>query len=456
MKYLFLSLFTLISGLLLPAYAADVVYVIPIDDEIGSTTWLHTQRGLEEARDLNADLVVLHLNTYGGTLVHADSIRTALMHCNIPTVAFVDNNAASAGALIALACDTVYMRPDASMGAATVVNGNDGSAMPDKYQSYMRAMMRATAERHGKIYRDGEYRWRRDPLIAEAMVDPRVKVPGLIDDTKVLTFTPDEAIKWGYADGKAESVGDVLSHLGVEHYRIEQFRPTWVDNVLGFFTNPAVQAFLIMIIVGGIYFELQTPGMGFPSVAAITAAALYFLPLYLTGIVSSWLILIFLAGLVLILLEIFVVPGFGVTGIAGICLTLGALFIGLLDNFSFDTGDMDLSVIWRSIGTIAAGIALSAVAILYLTSKYAPSFVRRSSELHLSQKVEDGYIGVDMSVAKHVGETGIAVTDLHPGGKIRIGDDEFDAVSVRGYVEEGRRVKVVRYENAQLYVAELW
>ncbi len=455
MKHLLISLLTLIAGCFMTAHSADVVYVIPIDDEIGSTTWRHTQRGLEEAAAMNADLVLLHLNTYGGTLVHADSIRTALMHCNIPTVAFVDNNAASAGALIALACDTVYMRPDASMGAATVVNGNDGTAMPDKYQSYMRAMMRATAERHGKIFRDGEYRWRRDPLIAEAMVDPRVKVPGLIDDTKVLTFTPDEAIKWGYADGKAESVSEVLSRLGVEHYRIEQFRPTWVDNLLGFFTNPAVQAFLIMIIVGGIYFELQTPGMGFPSVAAITAAALYFLPLYLTGIASSWLILVFLAGVLLILIEIFVIPGFGVTGIAGGCLALGAVFIGLLENFSFDTGDIDLSVIWHSIATIAAGIALSVVAILYLTSRYAPKFVRRSSELHLSQKVEDGYIGVDMSVAKHVGDTGVTVTDLHPGGKIRIGDEEFDAVSVRGFVEEGRPVKVLRYENAQLYVTEI-
>lgn len=134
------------------------VYLFQINDEIGATSWHHTRQALNEASEAKADMVLLHLNTYGGEVVYADSIRTALLHSTIPTVAFVDNNAASAGALIALACDTVYMRPDGSMGAATVVNGADGAAMPDKYQSYMRAMMRATAERHGK-YKSADSTW---------------------------------------------------------------------------------------------------------------------------------------------------------------------------------------------------------------------------------------------------------------------------------------------------------
>lgn len=454
MKKIILLLVMLLSWVC--SAATQLIYILPIDDEIGSTTWLHTRRAIEEAERMKADMLLVHLNTYGGAVVHADSIRTALLHCKMPVVAFVDNNAASAGALIALACDTVYMRPDGSMGAATVVNGSDGQAMPDKYQSYMRAMMRATAEQHGK-YReaDSTWRWRRNPLIAEAMVDSRVVVPGLIDSSRVLTFTPDEAVKWGYADGKAESIDDVMQKLGLDDYTTAAYHPTWIDTLMGFFTNPAVQAFLIMIIVGGIYFELQTPGMGFPSVAAITAAALYFLPMYLTGIVSSWVVLMFLGGLILLLLELFVIPGFGIAGFSGIGLMVAAVFIGLLENFSFHPGHIDMGSLWRALATFVSGIALSAAAIAYLSSKFAPKWLKIPSELTHSQRVEDGYIGVDTSVSAYIGREAKALTDLHPSGKIEIDGEMVDAVSIRGYIEAGSMVKVVRHENAQLYVTPI-
>ncbi|MDE6049343.1 MAG: nodulation protein NfeD, partial [Paramuribaculum sp.] len=315
MRKLFL-LFILLA-IIFPEFAKaenKLVYVLPLKDEIGSTTWQHTRSALDEAKRIDADILLIHMNTYGGSVLHADSIRTALLHFPKPVIAFVDNNAASAGALIALACDTVFMRQDATMGAVTVVNGSDGSAAPDKYQSYMRAMMRATAESHGK---DSLGKWIRDPQIAEAMVDPRVSVKGLIDSTRVLTFTAGEAKKWGYSNGIAENIDGVMKGIDVDDYRIKEFSATWIDSLLGFLTNPAVQGILIMLIVGGIYFELQTPGMGFPSVVAIMAAVLYFLPLYLTGIASSWVILLFLVGLLLLLLEIFVIPGFGIAGIAG-------------------------------------------------------------------------------------------------------------------------------------------
>lgn len=448
---------TFIATLLLAVMTASatqkLVYRLDINDEIGSTTWSHTRHAIDEARKRNADLFLLRLNTYGGTVAHADSIRTALLHAGMPTVAFVDNNAASAGALIALACDSVYMRRDASMGAATVVNGADGQAMPDKYQSYMRAMMRATAESHGKTTGpDGAERWRRDPVIAEAMVDTRVVVKGLIDSSRVLTFTPTEAIKWGYADGLAENDREVLAALGITDYRMERFEPTWVDNIMGFFTNPAVQAVLIMIIIGGIYFELQTPGMGFPSMAAIGAAALYFLPLYLTGIVSSWIVLLFLAGFILLLLELFVIPGFGVAGIAGITIMVAAVFIGLLENFSFTPGHIDTSSLWKALATLASGIALAIGAIVYAGSRFAPAFITSRSTLQHCQNTSEGYIGVDRTVARHVGRAAIASTPLRPSGKIEVDGELLDAVSIAGFIESGTAVDIVRHENAQLYV----
>ena len=126
------------------------IFVITIDGDINSRMWIYARKGMSEAVSLNSDLLVVSINTYGGELQYADSIATLLMKSKLPTIAFVDNNAASAGALIAIACDKIYMRSGGRIGAATVVDGIDGKAMPDKYQSYMRAIMRAAAESHGR------------------------------------------------------------------------------------------------------------------------------------------------------------------------------------------------------------------------------------------------------------------------------------------------------------------
>lgn len=465
-KHLLLQLWTcLISffALLIPsetkAGEARDVYMLRLDDEIGSSTWRYTSQALEEAKRQNAELLIVHLNTYGGSVVHADSIRTALLNFPRPTVAFVDNNAASAGALIALACDSVFMRSGATMGAVTVVNGTDGAAMPDKYQSYMRAMMRATAEKHGKILNpDSTTVWRRNPLIAEAMVDPRVSVDGLIDSTRVLTFTADEAVKWNYADGKAESVDEIMQKLGYttpDSYVISEYHPTWLDHFIGFLTNPAVQAVLIMLIIGGIYMELHSPGVGFPSAAAIIAAILYFLPLYISGIASSWIILLFVLGIMLIILEIFVVPGFGITGIAGISCVCAAVILGLIEHYTFSLSHMNADAVWSSMIIFLVGTGLAIMAIWYLTSSYGPKWVRRHTELMLTQQVKEGYIGVDMTPVGYIGLDGTAVTDMRPAGKVEINGEVLDAVAVRGFIHAGARVKVMKYENAQIYVAEV-
>lgn len=458
-RLLLITLVSLLSGLGLSLRADEYynVYMLRLDDEIGSSTWRYTRQALDEARKRNSDMLLVHLNTYGGSVVHADSIRTALLNFPGPVVAFVDNNAASAGALIALACDSVYMRGGASMGAVTVVNGADGAAMPDKYQSYMRAMMRATAESHGKLTDSlGNQKWRRDPLIAEAMVDSRVEVPGLIDSTRVLTFTADEAVKWGYAEAKAESVDDVMAQLdhSPESYSIEEYRPDWLDHLIGFFTNPAVQAVLIMIIVGGIYMELHSPGVGFPSAAAIIAAVLYFFPLYITGIASSWIILLFVLGVMLIVLEVFVVPGFGITGIAGITCICTAVILGLIEHYTFSLSHLNADAVWSSMVIFLAGIFLAVGAIWYLTSSHGPKWVRRHTELMLTQQVKDGYIGVDMAPVNYIGLEGAAVTDMRPAGKVEINGEVLDAVATRGFIHAGSRVRVMKYENAQIYVSE--
>ena len=193
-ELLFLLLFLLITTFKSIGEERKLVYQIDIKKEINNTTRIYLRNGLEEAKLLGADAVLLHMNTYGGLLEAADSMRTAILYNPIPVYVFIDNNAASAGALISIACEKIFMRKGANIGAATVVN-QTGAALPDKYQSYMRSMIRSTAEAHGKDAiiqeKDTTFRWKRDPLIAEAMVDERVVVPNLIDSGKVLTFTAD-------------------------------------------------------------------------------------------------------------------------------------------------------------------------------------------------------------------------------------------------------------------------
>ncbi len=449
-------LLSLIIAITIGAYADDSkVYVLSINDEIGSMTWQHTKRACEEANSLNADVLLVHLNTYGGTLQHADSIRTALLNYPGTTIAFINNNAASAGALIAIACDSIYMQKGASMGAATVVNQN-AEAMPDKYQSYMRSIMRSTAESHGKKMKptDSTETWHRDPLIAEAMVDSRIVVPGLIDSTKVLTFTTSEAIKWGYCEGEASSIDEVLKHANIARPTISTFEPNFTDWLIGFFSNPAVQAILIMFIVGGIYFELQSPGLGFPTVAAIVSAVLYFLPLYITGIAASWIIILFIIGLIFLLVEIFVIPGTGITGILGGTAMLIALIGGIADSFTGES--FTISSLWNALIIVSIGSLLGLILIIFLTSKYGPKFITRHSELQHSQRLEDGYIGVDSTLINYIGTTGIAKTDLRPSGKIEINATTLDAVSLNGkYIEEGTSIKVEKFENNQLYVIKI-
>jgi membrane-bound serine protease (ClpP class) len=434
-----------------------LVYKFNIKENIAPAIWRQTKQAFAEANSLKADLFLIHMNTYGGTVVDADSIRTRILNSKIPVVVFIDNNAASAGALISIACDRIYMRTGASFGAATVVN-QTGEKMPDKYQSYMRATMRATAESHGKDTiisgQDTTYKWKRDPQIAEGMVDERVNIPGVKDTGKILTFTPIEAMKNGYCEGICENVNEVLKLNRMENARIVEYKPTALERFIGFMVNPIVSGILIMFILGGIYFEMQAPGIGFPLGVAVLAAILYFSPLYLEGLAANWEILMFVIGLILIALEIFVVPGFGITGISGITFAFSGLVLSLIKNvdFSFDgvkSDDILIAFTTVFIGTVG-GIGLA----FYLSQKLFTAQTGRFSHLSLRQVMskEDGYVGVDTGLIELTGKRGIAVTTLRPSGKINIEGKNYDALAESGMIDKGTRIVVTRVETAQLYV----
>ena len=434
------------------------VFLIDMRAPVDRASWHMLSRGLEVAKQRGARLVILSINTYGGQLDIADSMRSALLNYNAPVWAFIDNEAASAGALIALACDSIYMRQGASMGAATVVSGADGMPVPDKYQSFMRSMMRSTAQAAGKraVRTEGgrdSLVYRRNPSIAEAMVDPALSVPGVVDSGKVLTFSTEEAIANGYCEGQFGSVEEILAHYDMAGSHLERFEPTGVDRVKSFFLSPIVSGILIMLVVGGLYFELQTPGVGFPLVVALGAAAAFFIPLYIDGLVQNLDLVVFLVGVLLLLIEIFVIPGFGVVGILGLIAIVAGLSLALVDNaVVFEWRPESGAMLLRAVAVVVGALTLSVFGCVALGGALIKSPRIPALALRSELSLEKGYVGVAVHDGTLAGRVGVADTVLRPSGKVVLDGKTYDAISLQGLIEQGCEVIVERVEANQVYV----
>lgn len=415
------------------------VYELELNQDIDASAWRNVNQAFLRAEQAGADLLLVKMNTFGGAVNFADSIRRLFLESPVKTLVYIDHNAASAGALISLASDKIYMAEGGSIGAASVVN-QTGEVMPEKYQSYMRGLMRATAEAKG-----------RDPKIAEAFVDPDVSLPELKAEGKILTLTSREALEIGLINGIAKNVQDVLSQEKLAQAEIIRHQVTFMDSLLGFFTSPAVQGFLIVLIMGGIYFELNSPGIGFPIVVAILAAVLYFAPLYLEGLAAHWEILLFIIGVVLLLLEIFVIPGFGIAGITGIAALICSFAFSMVSNDGFDFTLTSRNNLIQSFMLVILSIAAALIVGLIFGKSFIQSRVFRRLVLKDEQKADSGYVS---SVMDHslLHQVGVAQTDLRPSGKVEIGDVWYDAVALNGYIEKGSKVYVVKHESYNLFV----
>jgi len=382
------------------------VLVMDIKAEIDPRMARYVKLALEHAERTNAEIIIVDMDTFGGALNDAKEIVDRLMDVKVPLWVFVNSDAASAGALISIACDSIYMAPGATIGAATVVNGT-GEAAPDKYQSYMRSIMRSTAEENG-----------RDPRIAEGMVDENIVIDSLKQAGKVITFTTSEAIENGYCEAKVESIEEILRRNKIETYELETFELGASEKIIAIFLNPFISGILILVIIGGIYFELQTPGIGFPLIAAITALVLYLVPYYLNGLAEYWEIIALFVGVILIIAEVFIIPGFGVAGIAGISLTVVSLVLIMLNNdfFNFEfvpLGDIIVAS-FATIGGLAGGILL----LFFGGAKLSQTKAFQRIALGDTQEVKDGY-SVNTFNANLLGQKGKAFTILRPSGKVK-------------------------------------
>lgn len=419
------------------------VFVFEMKSDIDPRMNRKVRLALEEAQRIEADLIIIHMDTYGGAVNDADDIRTMILESKIPIYSFIDKDAASAGALISIACDSIYMAPGASIGAATVVMGGSGEAAPDKYQSYMRSMMRSTAEARG-----------RDPKIAEAMVDERLEVEGVSKAGEVVTFTVSEAIANNFCEGEASSIEDLLAQQEMSDWEITFYEPSAIEDVIALFLNPVVSGFLILIIFGGIYFELQTPGIGFPLLASVVAIILYFIPYYLTGLATNWEVAVFIVGVVLLLVEIFVLPGFGVFGILGIVGILAGLTLGMIPNDAFDFTFVASGKLFSALLTVIISAILATILIFTLTPKVNEWKAFSSISLATTQQSNEGYTSTSYSDTL-VGKEGVAHTRLLPSGKILVEDEIYDAYSRGEFIDRGEKVKIISAEGTSLKVKKV-
>lgn len=435
------SLISVISAMLVSvsAFCTDslsVFYRIRLDGDIDAAAQRLVVLGLEKAEEADADYVMLDLDTYGGAVNAADSIRTAILRYEKPVIVYVNMQAASAGALISIACDSIYMRTGSSIGAATVVD-QSGGVMPDKYQSFMRGMMRSTAQATG-----------RDPEIAEAMVDT----------ADVLSLTPEEAVRVGYCDGIYDTEVEVAhAVIGDNGFIIKNMEDdlTWLDRLIQILLNPLLRSIFMMMIIGGIFVEIRTPGIGLPLLTAVVGALLYFAPAYLGHLVSYWEILLFVAGLILIGVEIFVLPGFGVCGVTGIIAVVVSLAFAMVDNadlFHWD-GSLNLQPVIMPLGIVILSASAAIFGSVWLIRKLYPTRTFDHVALRQSLTAEEGFTGVVSGLEGLVGEPVVVFTDMRPSGKVKTTDGRILEAVLKfgGYAEKGETLKVLSAEQGRLY-----
>jgi membrane-bound serine protease (ClpP class) len=416
------------------------VYLAHIESEIDLGLAPYITRVVDEANQANADAIIFKINTLGGRVDAAVQIVDAITSSRVLTIAFIDHRAISAGAFIALANKKIAMVPAGTIGAATVVNAQ-GEKVGEKYQSFMRGQMRSVAEKNG-----------RPVNICQGMVDERIVVPGLVDSTQLITLTTDEALKYGIADTLVNNLDDVLKAFNLSGAKVIDVHTNWAEETVKFLNNPVVSTILIMVGVFGLFAEIKHPGFGLPGIAGIIALLLFFGSSYILDLASILDIILFAAGIILLLLEIFVIPGFGVTGILGIICIIASLFLALIGggNLPFwDTNQISIAII-----QLASALAAALVLLIFLARFLPKSTIFNRLVLSHEENSDKGFVS-SKPLSELIGKEGRALTTLRPAGMADFNGAKIDVVADGDYVQQGSRLKVLRVEGSKVVVREI-
>ncbi|MCZ6676166.1 MAG: hypothetical protein O7E52_02835 [Candidatus Poribacteria bacterium] len=467
-----------------------LVYVIDIRNEIGSGLRVYIENGIRQAEEADVDAIIFDVHTPGGAVAAARDIIDAIQRTDIPTIAFVNTEAISAGAMISLSCDQIIMRPGGAIGDSAPVT-IQGEELSEKAVSYIRGKIRATAERQG-----------RNPDIAAAMVDKRLVLVRLengeivalrpeayseqkedgeemeiiADEGELLTLTTEEALRYHLADGEADTIDDLLAMyqivevdderkvltmdavteeraaLGDDNVKVikslenattKEVSLTFMDRFVLFITSPVVSAMLLALGGIGLWVEIQTPGFGFPGITGLICLALVFGGHRLLNIAVDYAILVFIVGVALLLLEFFVIPGFGIAGIAGIALMLGSVFFVFRNAYELSTAITSFS------------ISILLMFVIAIVLAYTLPKTRTWNNLVLETAMDSGmgyHSAPREDFQEYLGNTGIAMTPLRPSGMIRVGDRRLDVVTAGDFIAPETPVRIIAVEGAKISV----
>jgi membrane-bound serine protease (ClpP class) len=410
-----------------PATAGGTVYRIPLTGVVEMGLAPFIQRSLREAESAGAVAAILDIDTPGGRVDAAEQIADAIGDAALPVYAYVNRRALSAGALIALAADGIYMRPGSTLGAATPITG-EGAPASEKIVSAMRSAFRSLAEARGL-----------DPRVAEAMVDEEIEIQGVVEAGKLLTLSTDEAVALGYAKS-VENWDVMLVSIGAEGATVVQTEVNWAERVVRFLTHPLVAPFLLSLGFLGLLIEIKTPAFGLAGLAGVSSLALFFGSHFIIGLAGWEVALLLGLGVVLLLVELLVLPGFGVAGALGVLSIVVSIFLSLVGRLP-TTSDVLIAL------NVLGGSMLIVGFAGWQLVRRLPEDRRGRNLLHREELSRDlGYISA-IRRDELVGREGVTVTDLRPAGTIKIGEERIDVVSDGPWVPAGTLVRVVRAEG---------
>lgn len=407
----------------------STVYRVPVTGEIELGLAPYIQRAVKEAAEVGAAALILDIDTPGGRVDAAEIISDALTDSEVPVYSLVNRRAYSAGALIALSTSRIYMRPASVIGAATPVDGT-GTKAPEKIVSAMRSQMRALAESNGL-----------EPEVAAAMVDEDIEIDGVVESGKLLTLTTEEAVEIGYAEA-IEDLDALLVELGHEGATVVTLELNWAERLVRFFSSSLVSPFLLSLGFLGLLIEIRTPTFGLAGTMGLISLGLFFGSNMIVGLAGLEDVLIVGAGLVLLGIEAFVVPGFGIFGVAGIVAILAGLYMSLLGNIPTMPDFTRAAWVLTSSMLLLIGSAWALIRTLPSSSRLAESGIFLLAKTTSATGYESAEVRSDL-----VGKYGTAITDLRPAGTALVGDERIDVVSESEWISAGTPVKILSAEG---------
>jgi len=431
--------------------AEPIVYRVPIQGTIDLGLPPFIERTIAAAEEEEAAAIIFDIDTFGGRVDAATQIKDAILGSKVLTVAFINRRAISAGALISLSCEKIYMTGGGTIGAATAVD-MQGKKASEKVISYMREEMASTAEK-----RD------RNTTIATGMVDEELSFTHLVisgdsvevtdlegrKEGKLITLTTEKALKYKIADGEEDTFEEVLSALGISNATIRSAKENWSENFVRFLTNPVVASLLTTFGFLGILFELQSPGWGIPGTFGAVCLALSLGASYIVRLATMTDFLIIFVGVLLLLVEVLLIPGFGLAGLSGIGILLWGLYELLLPDVPVGHEIHSMVLTGFTIGIIGGIIGF----ILLFKLMTKTEFWQKLTSPNVQEK-EKGYSS-SIGLEDLTGEEGITDTDLRPSGWVNVGDQRIFVVTEGSYINKNEKVKILSVDGNRVVVRKI-